>query len=235
MPPPDETSAAGSSGVIQPDLQIEIVVTEPFSENTLIVWNGSGAECVVVDPGFESPRIIRRIEELGKRPVAILLTHGHVDHIAGVGPLKSKWSELPILIGQNDAPMLGDAKLNLSVWGGMPITAPPADRLLVEGDTVEFAGLTFSILDIPGHSPGHIVYVWRQGARTIVLGGDVLFQGSVGRTDFPGGNSLLLLKGIRKKLFALPEESVVYPGHGPSTTIGAERRENPFCGDEQFR
>ena len=109
----------------------------------------------------------------------------------------------------------------------MPIISPPADRLVNEGDLVEYAGFQFEILEIPGHSPGHVVFL-RRGQTNIVLGGDVLFRGSIGRTDFPGGSFERLASGIRTKLYTLPDNTVVYPGHGPVTTTGHEKRTNPF-------
>ena len=126
--------------------------------------------------------------------------------------------------------MLTDADLNLSAPFGMPVTSPPAGRLLREGDVVEEAGIRLEVLEIPGHSPGHIVFVFR-GQPCLVFGGDVLFRGSVGRTDFPGGSSQQLFDGIRAKLFTLPPDSVVYPGHGPATKVAFEKRTNPFVGE----
>ena len=113
----------------------------------------------------------------------------------------------------------------------MPITSPRADRLLHEGDVVDEAGIPLEVIEVPGHSPGHIVYLWR-GAPCRLFGGDVLFERSIGRSDFPGCNGALLYTGIRSKLFALPPDTVVYPGHGGTTTIGAERAHNPFVGDD---
>jgi glyoxylase-like metal-dependent hydrolase (beta-lactamase superfamily II) len=157
----------------------------------------------------------------------ILNTHGHVDHIAGNAALKRAFPDAPLLIGAGDAAMLTDPMLNLSGLSGVAVTSPPADRLLVEGDVVEAAGLRLEVLDIPGHSPGHIVFVLRD-EPPVVFGGDVLFRGSIGRTDFPGGDLDQLLGGIRAKLWPLPAATVVYPGHGPATTVGHERRTNPF-------
>src|SRR5207302_10920312 len=122
--------------------------------------------------------------------------------------------------------MLTDADLNMSAPFGMPITSPPADRTVAEGDVLDVAGIRLEVLEIPGHSPGHVVFVYR-GTPLIVLGGDVLFRGSIGRYDLPGGSGPLLLSGIRSKLFALPADTVVYPGHGPVTTVGHEKRTNP--------
>ena len=126
--------------------------------------------------------------------------------------------------------MLVDAEANLSAPFGLPVVSPAADRLVAEGDRLEPAGIPLEVFEIPGHSPGHIVFVHR-ARPAIVFGGDVLFRGSVGRTDFPGGSSERLFDGIRAKLFTLPDDTVVYPGHGPVTTTGHEKRTNPFVGD----
>jgi glyoxylase-like metal-dependent hydrolase (beta-lactamase superfamily II) len=212
-------------------VEIEAIVSAPFMENTWIVRRPGRGDCLVVDPGFEPEKIVRALQTNELAPAAILLTHGHADHIAGNTALRREWPDLPILIGAGDAPMLADPRANLSALGGISVTSPRADRLLVEGDRVEAAGFVLDVLDLPGHSPGHIVYVLRTETPIVVLGGDVLFQGSIGRSDFPGGSHELLVGGIRKKLFALPDETIVYPGHGDPTTIGEERRTNPYCGD----
>jgi len=156
----------------------------------------------------------------------ILNTHGHVDHIAGNAALKASFPDAPLVIGLGDAAMLTDPMLNMSGLAGVAITSPPADRTVQEGDVVDMAGLRLEVLGIPGHSPGHVVFVLRDGP--VVFGGDVLFAGSIGRTDFPGGDLEQLLSGIRAKLWPLPDQTRVYPGHGPPTTVGDEKRTNPF-------
>ena len=139
----------------------------------------------------------------------------------------------PLVIGRNDERMLSDPVLNLSAHSGFPVTSPPADSLVAEGDILEIAGFQWEVLDIPGHSPGHVVFLQRfPTGQVAVFGGDVLFRGSIGRTDFPGGDHEALIRGIRRKLFTLPEDTVVYPGHGPVTTVAREMRSNPFCGLE---
>lgn len=208
-------------------LRLRTIVSAPFDENTYLVGLNDRREVVIVDPGFQPDLILQQLEDEALQPVAILNTHGHVDHIAGNSAMKRRFPEIPIIIGNGDAPMLTDADLNLSAPYGLPITSPAADQLVREGDKLDLAGLELEVLEIPGHSPGHVVFVWR-GEPVVVIGGDVLFRGSVGRTDFPGGSFEQLKNGIHAKLWPLPEDAVVYPGHGPATTIGHEKRSNPF-------
>jgi glyoxylase-like metal-dependent hydrolase (beta-lactamase superfamily II) len=211
-------------------LQIRALVSMPFEENSYVVWLPGRQDALVVDPGFEPDLLFDFLKEQGLVPAAILNTHGHADHIAGNTPFKEAYPDAPLVIGVNEARLLTDANANLSAPFGFPVTSPPADRLVREGDVVDYAGIPLEVLDIPGHSPGHIVFLYRDSPN-IVFGGDVLFRGSIGRCDFPNSNGPLLLEGIRKKLFALPEDTLVYSGHGPVTTVGEERRSNPFVGD----
>jgi hydroxyacylglutathione hydrolase len=208
-------------------LQIRTVVSLPFQENTYIVWQDGRGDAVVIDPGLEPELIVEVLHEEDLSVDAILNTHGHGDHIGGNEEMKRRYIAAPLIIGVNDSPLLTDSELNVSAVYGLPITSPQADRLVKEGDTVDAAGLSFEVLDIPGHSPGHVVYVLR-GSPVRVFGGDVLFREGIGRTDFPGGDADQLFDGIRKKLYTLPADTVVYPGHGPTTTVGHERGANPF-------
>jgi hydroxyacylglutathione hydrolase len=211
-------------------LQVHTIVSMPFEENTYVIKRPEGNQAIVVDPGLEPESILDYLRGEGLDVAAILNTHGHADHIGGNEALKDAFPQAPLIIGVNDANMLVDANANLSAPFGAPITSPPADRVVNEGDVVEAAGIRLEVLDVPGHSPGHVVFVVRD-TPCQVFGGDVLFRGSIGRYDFPGSDGNLLFQGIRTKMYALPTDTVVYPGHGPVTTIGHERRSNPFVND----
>jgi glyoxylase-like metal-dependent hydrolase (beta-lactamase superfamily II) len=210
-------------------LRIETVVSAPFAENSYVVWREGSREAIVFDPGLEPELIFDVLKRENLNVAAILNTHGHADHIAGNGPMKAAYPGAPLVIGVNEQHMLLDAVANLSAPFGMPVTSPPADQVVKEGDVVDFASIRLEVYEIPGHSRGHVVFVYRD-QPCIVFGGDVLFQGSIGRSDFPGGDGALLVKGIRTKLFCLPDDTVVHSGHGAATTIGNERRTNPFVG-----
>src|SRR5260370_11335694 len=214
-------------------LKIHPLVSEPFQENSYVVWLPDRQDDLVIDPGLEPELILDFLSERNLTPAAILNTHGHPDHIAGNMALKQVYPDAPLMIGVNDAPLLTDAKLNMSAALGMPIVSPPADRLLREGEVVEAAGIPLEVFDIPGHSPGHIVFLYRDRPN-VVFGGDVLFRGSVGRYDFPGCDCRLLFDGIRTKLFTLPDDTLAYSGHGPVTTTGHGKRTNPVVGDSRY-
>jgi glyoxylase-like metal-dependent hydrolase (beta-lactamase superfamily II) len=212
------------------EYRVETIVSPPFEENTYVAHRRARRDCIVVDPGFLPDRIIAYVEQNDLEPAAILNTHGHGDHIAGNGALKARWPAAPLVIGAGDAPLLTDPARNLSGMAGVRLISPPADQTVQEGDVVSAAGFDLEVLEIPGHTQGHVVFVWKEATPTIVFGGDVLFAGSIGRFDFPGGNERQLLEGIRTKLFRLPDDTLVYPGHGEPTTIGREKRWNPFVG-----
>ena len=214
--------------------QIRTLVSMPFEENTYVAWLSGRTDAVVIDPGLEPEAILDFLRDEGLTPAAILNTHGHADHIAGNEAMKQAFPAAPLVIGARETPLLSDAGLNLSAAFGFEIVSPPADRTVTEGDVVEAAGLRFEVFDMPGHSPGHVVFVYL-GPPCFVFGGDVLFRGGVGRTDFPGGDGPLLYGGIRAKLYTLPTDTIVYPGHGPVTTIGHEMRTNPFVTAESLK
>lgn len=214
----------------QTDLQITTVLSHAFGQNTYIVWLRDRTDCVVIDPGLEPDKIIRHLEQEKLTPAAILITHGHGDHIGGNEAIKKKWPNCQLVIGVLDAPKLGDPWLNLSDGFGTPFVSPAADTLVSDGDTYEAAGFEWQVRHIPGHSVGHVVYLWEGQEPPIVFVGDVIFAGSIGRTDFPDGNHRQLVLGIRSQLFTLPDETILYPGHGVPTTVGVEKKTNPYAG-----
>jgi hydroxyacylglutathione hydrolase len=218
----------------EPVLNVEIVVSAPFDQNAFVVWRPGRSEALVIDPGFDTRSISEILARNSLVPIALLNTHGHADHIAGNGALKAMYPAAPLLIGRNDSPLLSDPDANLSAPFGLPLVSPPADRLLDHGERIELAGIPMEVREIPGHSPGSVVFVLDGFDPPVVFGGDVLFAGSVGRTDFPSGDFPLLASGIRSKLYDLSDGSVVHPGHGPSTTVGVEKRTNPFVRDKSI-
>jgi glyoxylase-like metal-dependent hydrolase (beta-lactamase superfamily II) len=219
------------------DYTIESVVSSPFEQNAYLIWRREETLAVVIDPGFDTESLLDEVRRRQLHVAAILDTHGHADHIAGNFAIKQAFPAAPLWIGCNDRALLLDPKLNLSASFGAPFTSPDADRTVADGERLGIAGFVFEAREIPGHSPGSVVYICEEFDPPIVFGGDVLFAGSIGRTDLAGGNLHQLLDGIRTKLFVLPDATVVYPGHGPATTIGQEKRSNPFVGlaAERFR
>ena len=209
-------------------LQVACVESQPFGENTYVVSRAGDRRCLVIDPGFEPQAIIDWLDSHGLEPEAILLTHGHSDHIAGNAALRDRWPSLPIIIGRHDAAKLTNPAGNLSAAFGMNLISPPADRLLDHGETISLAGLDLAVREIPGHSRGHVVFIAEALTPPVVFGGDVLFAEGVGRSDFPDGDFAALAAGIRGQLYTLPDETIVFPGHGGSTTVGHEKRHNPF-------
>ena len=209
-------------------LVVDVVVSQMFMENAYVAHLEGRAECVVFDPGFDTELIIERIEQQQLALVAILNTHGHADHIAGNAGLKQRYPDCPLIIGGREASKLTDPLGNLSGTFGIALTSPAADRQVQHGDTVEAGGMAFDVLETPGHSNGHVVYLWKGDSPWLLFGGDMLFQGSVGRADFPDSDPRQLAQSIRQQLYTLPDDTLVLPGHGDRTTIGEERRYNPF-------
>lgn len=222
------TRFQGDDFVNRTVMLLKIVVDSMFGENAYIAYLEGREDCLVFDPGFEYDAIIDQIETLGRTPAAILNTHGHADHIAGNHALKKRWPNCPLVVGERDAVKLTDAVQNLSRPFGLDVLSPPADRLVQDGELFEGAGLELEVLEVPGHSAGHVVYLWKGGSPWVAFVGDVIFQGGVGRTDFPDGNTEQLLTAIRTRIYGLPEDTKLLPGHGPATTVAVEKRSNPF-------
>ena len=209
---------------------IQTVVSVAFEENCYLVHRDGRQDCLVIDPGLDPDKILEQLRHSQLNPTAILNTHGHADHIAGNAAVKEAYPNCPLIIGHGDADKLTDPVKNLSAGTGVSLTSPPADRTVREGDTLDLAGFQLAVLETPGHSIGHVVFVTQDLEPVRIFGGDVLFAGSVGRTDFPDGSWEQLHTSIQEKLFKLPDEAIVYTGHGPTTTIGQEKRSNPYVG-----
>jgi hydroxyacylglutathione hydrolase len=227
---------------------IRSIPSAPFDENAYLIHLPGRDDCIIVDPGIEWDRVLEAIEESGPRGraprlagedvprlAAILNTHGHADHIAGNEAVKQRYPDAPLIIGELDADKLNDPVGNLSAGYGMPMVSPPADRTVREGEVLELAGLRWTVRETPGHCRGHVVFIALDLDPIVVLGGDVLFAGGIGRTDFPDGDAEALVRSIVEKLYTLPDSTVVLPGHGPATTIGREKASNPFVGAEGWR
>ncbi len=209
-------------------MQVKGMPLGPLQTNCYWLIDEASRRALLFDPGFGPEPVIEALK--GYQVEAIILTHGHWDHVHGVQAVKEA-TGAPVWISEIEKDWLTDPMLNRSGLRrdivAVPCTGPAPDRLLREGETFSFAGWEFRVLHTPGHTPGSLSFA----TEGLVIAGDVLFQGSVGRTDLPGGSMKALVASIREKLFALPDETVVLPGHGPATTIGRERRYNPFVGN----
>jgi len=207
-------------------MPVEIVTFEvgPFLTNTYVVRAGDA--CWVIDPGIEPGALVDFLTREAIVPDRVVLTHGHCDHIAGIPNLRGSVGPVEVWCPAADAPMLSDATLNLSAPFGQPMAFDPPDQVFHPGQTLTLGELAWTVLDTSGHTPGGVsLYCISEG---IVFTGDALFAGSIGRTDLPGADGAGLVAHIREALLTLPAETTVYAGHGPATTIGAERQHNPF-------
>ncbi len=208
-------------------MKIDRLILGDFQTNSYVVRRDESAtDCVIVDTGLDARDLVAFLKEQRLRPAAVILTHGHIDHIQGLGLLRQEFPSVQVYIHRLDAHLLEDPDANLSGLAGGDFVTKAADVLLEDGRTIEEAGIRLSVLHTPGHTPGGIcLYAERDG---VLFSGDTLFADSIGRTDFPGGSVDQLLAGIRDKLLVLPDLTVVHPGHGGRTTLGREKRCNPF-------
>lgn len=205
-------------------MELHTFILGDFATNAYVLVEAG--ECWIVDPGFEPDELIDFLRERDLAPMRVLLTHGHADHIAGLDELRAAFPDVRVSCPAADAGMLTDATANLSGPFGMPITVAPADELINPGDELAMGELTWRVLDTSGHTEGGVSF--HCPAAGVVITGDTLFAGGIGRTDFPGGDMQRLADSIRNNLYTLPPETKVYPGHGPESTIGNEKRLNPF-------
>jgi hydroxyacylglutathione hydrolase len=206
---------------------LEMLTVGPFQENCYVI--GDGETGAIVDPGDEAARIALAVEQTGLEVGQILLTHAHIDHVGAVAALADEYA-CPVLMHAEAEPMLEQLPTQAMMMGLRFGKVPDVDRQIEDDETLEVGGLKLKSLYTPGHAPGHLAfYVEDEG---VVLAGDALFAGSVGRTDLFGGDMEVLLRSINERLLALPDETRVYPGHGSHTTIGDERAHNPFLRGE---
>jgi len=200
----------------------------PLATNCYLVKADDDEQGVVIDPGAEGARIIEQCQRAGITPRYIINTHGHADHIASNRDLGDAFPDAEFCIGAGDAPALPDATANLSVLLGATLDCPAADLLLTEDQVLHVGKLRLRVVETPGHSPGSICLICDDEQPPQMFCGDTVFRRAVGRTDLPGGDTNALLQSIIGKIMPLPDNVVLWPGHGPSTTVGEERAENPF-------
>jgi hydroxyacylglutathione hydrolase len=204
---------------------LKTLVVGPFGSNCYIVGSETGKHGLVIDPGAETKLILRTVNELGLTISLILVTHAHIDHIGALAPVKeATGAKFAIHEAEAKAGLGMFSRMLSSMTGGSFNQPPKPDRLLKDGDTIDIDDLSFTVLHTPGHSPGGISLY----GHGILFSGDTLFNYGIGRTDFPGCSYEQIMDSIKNKLIKLPDETVVYPGHGPATTIGEEKRGNPF-------
>lgn len=206
---------------------ITIFSPGPYATNCYVLESAS--HVAIIDAGFEPEDMIDFVRErIAKGAVldALLLTHAHVDHVAGVADVRRAFPTIQVLIHEAEKDWLSDARLNLSMFSGIPVSTKAPDRLLKEGDSIVVGDCSFEVRHTPGHSPGSVTYY--NAANKFAFVGDALFAGSIGRTDFPGCSFEQLKKSIRDRLYTLHDDTRILPGHGPATTIGREASSNPF-------
>jgi hydroxyacylglutathione hydrolase len=209
-------------------IQIQSFTFNPFGENTYVLYDETG-EAIIIDPGCYEKREFDQLYDFiathALKPVKVVNTHAHIDHVLGVSAVKRKYG-IPFYLHPLDEPLLRAVKSYASNYGFVQFDEPEIEFKLNEGDEVTFGNSTLKTIFVPGHAPGHVAFVSEEDH--FVIAGDVLFRQSIGRTDLPGGNFEVLINSIRTQLFTLPDDFAVYAGHMEPTTIGFEKRNNPF-------
>ncbi|ACI99862.1 MBL fold metallo-hydrolase [Rhodospirillum centenum] len=231
----DQTHAAPTAAPPpgEPPLRVAVIPVTPFAQNCSLLWCTATRRAAVVDPGGGVPTILEAVRRHGLTVERILVTHGHVDHAAAVADLAERLKVPVEGPGRQDDYWIAELAGHGAAYG-MPYARPfTPDRWLGDGDTVTVGALTLQVLHCPGHTPGHVVFFHAPSRFAVV--GDVLFRGSVGRTDFPGGSFEALAASIRGKLFPLGDDVTFLPGHGETSTFGQERQGNPFVSDQAVR
>jgi glyoxylase-like metal-dependent hydrolase (beta-lactamase superfamily II) len=214
-------------------IQVLQLETGDLAENCYFLWKDSASEALVFDPGDEASRLLDELKKRNLTPAAFVQTHCHCDHIGALTEMKAAFPAAPLYVPEQEKEWLKRPTLNLSYFMGGSITGPDPDILVNSNDVIEKAGVQLKAILVPGHSPGGTAYYVEdtEANKFHLICGDILFQGGIGRTDFPGSaGHEVLVEGIRDFLFCLPDETIVYPGHGGLTTIGEEKENNPFCG-----
>lgn len=211
-------------------MHIEKLTLGPFLVNTYIAYLEEAGDAIVIDPGADAEAILSALGKRKLRVSHIFNTHGHSDHIAANAAIKGAFPQAKIHIHGRDAHMLTDARANLSLAFGFEVVSPPAEAYFEGNTRVAAAGIDFRVEHVPGHSPGSVCLI-PEAEPPLVFTGDTLFAGSIGRTDFPGGNAGALVAGIKEKILTLPDDTVVYPGHGDITTVLAEREGNYYVSE----
>ncbi|MFQ6007598.1 MAG: MBL fold metallo-hydrolase [Candidatus Zixiibacteriota bacterium] len=209
-------------------MRLETIVVGPFVVNCYVYGNEKTKEAVVIDPGGDEEIVFEAIDRSQVTPLAILLTHGHGDHIASVDAVKKRF-QIPLYASKADANLMRNPSELVNSFYGKHVYCPPADYSVTDEQLLTIGSIAFRVLSTPGHTPGSVCYLDEH--EGVLFCGDTLFNGSIGRTDLPGGSYEQLINSIRTKILSLPDAIVCLPGHGPQTTVSAERTNNPFLRD----
>lgn len=212
-------------------MKLEILVVGDLQVNCYLYWDEATGDGVIIDPGADEQLIFEGVTRCGFTPKALLLTHGHIDHIAAAAAVKEKYA-IPLYIGAGEEGLLADSAANGAVMLAGPFDPPEADVLVHDEQALNLGSVFLKVLATPGHTPAGVCYLDERAGNLFC--GDTLFWGSVGRVDLPGGSGAMLMKSIKTKVLTLPDGVTCYPGHGPKTTVGAERVNNPFLNGEIF-